>query len=148
MMDQKLPEFDLELYLPYRFTVIGAQLSAELAKHYKREYEISVPEWRVLVNVGYSENPSIRDIENRVKLEKSKVSRAAAKLEAKGLITKQTDEHDRRLLKLALTSQGTEMLSKLIPVAQAFQAKLITALDGKEGALNQALNRLTETLND
>lgn len=148
MMDQKLPEFDLEQYLPYRFTIIGAQLSAELAKYYKNEFEISVPEWRVLVNVGYSETPSIRDIESRVKLEKSKVSRAAAKLESKGLITKKTDESDRRLLKLALTAKGAEMLTKLIPVAQAFQTELIVALGGQANALNQALDRITEKLND
>ncbi|WP_294227222.1 MarR family transcriptional regulator [uncultured Shimia sp.] len=147
-MPNTLPDFDLERYLPYRFTVLAARLSAELAKSYKNDFGISMPEWRVLLNVGYSENPSIRDIERRVSLEKSKVSRAAAKLEAKGYITKETDNSDRRLLKLALTKQGAELLSALIPIARSFQAQLDEILGAHEGDLQHALDLLTEKLDD
>ena len=147
-MHKALPEFNLELYLPYRFTVLAARLSAELATQYKKKYGISMPEWRVLLNVGYSDSPSIRDIEKRVSLEKSKVSRAAAKLEAKGLITKETDATDRRLLKLALTDQGADLLGKLIPIATSFQEKLNDVLGDQEVALQNALDLLTENLND
>ena len=147
-MNKALPDFDLETYLPYRFTVIGARLSAKLAKHYKKEFGISMPEWRVLLNVGYTEDPSIRDIEKRVNLEKSKVSRAAARLVAKGLISKEIDGNDRRLLKLALTGKGVDMLGRLIPVAQSFQAKLNKALGDQEPVLQQALDLLTENLDD
>ncbi|MEP1929822.1 MAG: MarR family transcriptional regulator, partial [Roseibium sp.] len=110
MSGYDLPDFDLEKYLPYRFTALAARLSDEMAKSYKYKYGISIPEWRVLVNVGYAKDPSIRDIERRVSLEKSKVSRAAAKLEAKGLITKDVDPSDRRLLKLNLTPKGVSLL--------------------------------------
>ena len=147
-MHNALPKFDMERYLPYRFTVLAAQLSAELATQYKKDYGISMPEWRVLLNVGYSASPSIRDIEKRVNLEKSKVSRAAAKLVAKGFITKETDATDRRLLKLALTDQGAELLVKLIPVATSFQERLNEVLGDKEEALQQALELLSENLND
>lgn len=147
-MTEPLPDFDLESFLPYRFTVIGARMSAELAKHYKKEFGISMPEWRVLLNVGYAENPSIRDIERRVSLEKSKVSRAAAKLEAKGFLTKRTDDNDRRLLKLAITPQGSDLLGKLIPVALRFQDKLNAALGSQEDALQATLDLILDTLND
>ncbi len=145
-MHDALPDFDLENYLPYRFTVLAARLSDELARQYKKNYGISMPEWRVLLNVGYSENPSIRDIEQRVSLEKSKVSRAAAKLEAKGLITKETDATDRRLLKLALTDQGADLLGKLIPIALSFQAEMNKVLGDQEPALQNALDLLSENL--
>lgn len=148
MTQNGLPEFDLERYLPYRFTVLAGQLSAELAKHYKSEYGISMPEWRVLLNVGYAEHPSVRDIERRVSLEKSKVSRAAAKLEEKGFITKTVDPKDRRLVMLDLTETGADLLSKLIPVAQEFQVELETALGGTEDALQAALDVLSEKMSD
>jgi DNA-binding MarR family transcriptional regulator len=143
-MAAPLPEFDLERYLPYRFTVIAGKLSAELAKAYKVRFGISMPEWRVLVNVGYTEDLSVRDIERRVSLEKSKVSRAVTKLEAKGYLVKQTDTDDRRLLKLTLTDEGTQLLRALIPIAQALQDDLNAKLADAAPAVNEALDILME----
>lgn len=145
-MTDALPDFDLERYLPYRFVVLAARLSSRLAKQYKKEFGISMPEWRVLLNVGYSKDLSVRDIEKRVSLERSKVSRAATKLEAKGYLAKQVDSRDRRLLQLTLTEEGTELLSKLIPIAEAFQAELNHILGEDKEALQLALNRLMEEM--
>lgn len=141
-MPNALPDFDLERYLPYRLTVLAARLSTELAKQYKKQYGISMPEWRVLLNVGYSDDLSVRDIEQRVNLEKSKVSRAASKLEARGYLTKQVDSRDRRLLKLALTEQGVELLIKLVPIAESFQSELNNVLGDHKVPLQHALDKL------
>lgn len=142
-MKPQLPDFDLEQYLPFRFTVIAGQLSANLARQYKSKFGISMPEWRVLLNVGYSNELSIRDIEKRVSLEKSKVSRAASKLEAKGYLVKHVDDRDRRLLKMTLTEDGVRLLNELIPVAQRFQDELEARLDGDTKNLHAALDRLS-----
>lgn len=143
-MPETIPHFDLERYLPYRLTVIAAHLSADMAQQYKSRFGISMPEWRVLLNVGYAEDLSIRDIERRVNLEKSKVSRAASKLEAKGYLTKHTDDQDRRLLKLTLTDKGARLLADLIPVAQSFQNQLDEKLGEKVEMLHEALDQLLE----
>lgn len=143
-MPNTLPDFDLDRYLPYRFTVLAGRLSAELAKQYKIKYGISMPEWRVLLNVGYADDLSVRDIEKRVSLEKSKVSRAVAKLEAKGHLIKQIDSDDRRLLKLTLTKQGADLLSELIPIAEVFQSELNDILGDHEETLQLALDQLMD----
>ncbi len=144
MTPNTLPEFDLEKYLPYRLTVLAARLSMDMAQQYKSEFGISIPEWRVLVNIGYAENLSVRDIEKRVSLEKSMVSRAAARLEARGLVSKTVDPKDRRLVKLELTEEGALVLGKLIPIASAFQADLERKLGAEKDALYSALDRLTD----
>ena len=143
-MTRPLPEFDLERYLPYRFTAIAGELSAGLAKRYRTQFGISIPEWRVLLNVGYTEGLSVRDIERRVSLEKSKVSRAASKLEAKGYLAKRVDSRDRRLLRLELTDEGARLLGVLVPLAQDFQADLLERLGEEADALHRALDRLSE----
>lgn len=143
-MSDSLPDFDLEKYLPYQFTVLAARLSAELAEQYKSKYDISIAEWRVLLNVGYSKDQSVRDIEKRVSLEKSKVSRAASKLQAKGYLVKNVDDGDRRLLKLVLTRKGSDLLRKLIPIAEAFQADLNQLLGAHRDELSSALDLLME----
>ena len=143
-MAKALPEFDLDRFLPYRLTVAAARLSADLARQYKTRYGISIAEWRVLMNLGYCGDVSVRDIEKRVSLEKSKVSRAASRLEAKGYVTKAVDAADRRLLKLSLTEKGTDLLRELIPIAAAYQTDLEKALGPQTDVLQAALDALLE----
>lgn len=143
-MQVDLPEFDLDRYLPYRLTVAAAKMSLELENKYKSRFGLSVPEWRVLVNVGYSGFGSIRDIEKRVNLEKSKVSRAASRLEARGFLTKQEDPEDRRLLTLKLTQEGRQTLSDIIHLAKAYQDDLVAHLGTEATALHQSLDALME----
>jgi len=144
-MADPLPPFDLDRFIPFRMAVIAARLSTDLAAHYKAAYGISIAEWRVLLNVGYSGDNSVRDIEKRVSLDKAKVSRAASKLEAKGYISKTVDATDRRLLKMTLTEDGRALLARLIPIATAFQQELEAALGAQTVALHSALDRLTDT---
>ena len=144
-MSSNLHDFDLDRYLPYRMTVIAAQLSARLSKQYKAQFGISIAEWRILLNLGYSGSGSVRDIEKRVSLEKSKVSRGVSRLEARGYLTKSVDDADRRLLKLALTENGVDLLSKLIPIAQAYQDQLDAVLGEDAARLQSALDRLAES---
>ena len=94
------------------------------------------------MNVGYAKNLSIRDIEKRVNLEKSKVSRAASKLEKKGYLVKRVDSGDRRLLQLALTNDGVALLNELIPLAQEFQNQLNRKLGKKLKEFHTALDEL------
>lgn len=144
-MTDKLPDFDLDRYLPYRLTVIAAQMSAKLARHYKVQYGISIAEWRILLNLGYSGSGSVRDIEKRVSLEKSKVSRGVSRLEGKGYLTKSVDDTDRRLLKLTLTDAGIDLLGQLIPIARSYQDELNATLGEMSDPLQSALDRLAES---
>ena len=55
------------------------------ARRYGAESGISIPEWRVLAHLAEGGPVSVRDIHARVDMDKSKVSRAAARLEEAGL---------------------------------------------------------------
>jgi DNA-binding MarR family transcriptional regulator len=143
-MRYDLPEFDLDGYLPYRLSVAASDLSKGLAREYRSRFDISIAEWRVLVNVGYSDQVSVRDIEQRVSMEKSKVSRAASRLEASGYLLKIVDQGDRRLLKLELTPKGAALLAEIVPIAKAYQSR-VQALLGKDYTrLQQALTVLLD----
>ncbi len=49
---------------------------------------------------------SQRDLAERLRLEKSSVSRLAAELERRGLLVRERDPHDQRLYRLRLTDEG------------------------------------------
>ncbi len=142
-----IDEFDLEYFTPYRLTVAAQLLSEQLAHQYRTQFGISVPEWRVLVHLTHSGNASVRDIEARVAMEKSKVSRAASRLETAGYIIKRVNENDRRLVQLSLTKKGDELMKRLLPLAREFQkaleAKLGDSFAGLEAGLQQLLSDAT-----
>ena len=118
------PDFDLNAFLPYRLNAAASRISRAFADRYREEFGISIPEWRVLAHLHHAGDVSVRDIEARVDMEKSKVSRAASRLETAGYITKAVNDQDRRLLALRLTPEGRALVARLLPVAMRFQDEM------------------------
>lgn len=147
-MQDRAQAFDLAAFLPYRFAVVAEELSRGLARQYRAEFGISVPEWRVLVHLLQSDSVSVRDIERRTHLEKSTASRAASRLEAAGYLSKRTHGGDRRLVELSLTPEGHALMTRLIPLANRYQsdleARLAQARPGLEAALDILMASGTE----
>lgn len=136
--------FDLAAFLPYQLAVAASRVSRGFAERYKAEFGLSIPEWRVLAHLAQSESVSIREIHARVDMDKSKVSRAAARLEAQGLIEKRAHAEDRRLLDMRLTAKGRALIDRIVPIADAYQAEVLARLGVDAAAFRAALLLLLE----
>ncbi|MFV0474233.1 MAG: MarR family winged helix-turn-helix transcriptional regulator [Pikeienuella sp.] len=137
--------FELEAFLPYRLSVLSARVSRAFSTHYRERFGFSNAEWRVLAHLGAAGAVSVRDIHERADLEKSRASRAAARLETAGLLEKHVDERDRRLVSLSLTASGAAALAEIAPFARAYEAALLARLDEADrAALDRILTRLSE----
>jgi len=136
-----LPDFELDAFLPYVLAEAAQKLSRDLAAIY-RDCGLSTPQWRVMVHLSYSGQVSVRDIERRVSMEKSKVSRAAARLETAGLVEKRADPADGRLVALSLTDQGRALMARLLPRALDYQRQLEGLLGPDLNGFRHALARL------
>lgn len=142
-----MTDFNLEEFLPYQLAELSRRVSGRFSRHYRERYGISVAEWRVVAHLSQEAAVSVREIHNRVGMDKPKVSRAASRLEAAGYVTKVVNEHDRRLVELSLTPKGHEMINTLAPIAAAYQLELLDMLGddaeefvGKVKALMKALD--------
>jgi DNA-binding MarR family transcriptional regulator len=131
-----VPEFDLSAFLPYQLAVAASRVSRGFAEVYRDEFGLTIPEWRVLAHLAQSGAVSVREIHARVDMDKSKVSRAAARLESAGLIEKRENGTDRRLLDMTLTAKGQDLFVRIVPVALAYQAQVMAGL-GPDGAAFQ-----------
>lgn len=136
--------FNLSAFLPYQLAVVSSRVSKEFAERYRAEFGISIPEWRVLAHLAQSGSVSVREIQARVDMDKSKVSRAAARLESAGLIEKRDDPKDRRLLDMRLTAKGQDLMNRIVPIADAFQAELLVKLAANAPQFRAALLQLIE----
>jgi DNA-binding MarR family transcriptional regulator len=143
-VDGKLPAFDLDGFAPYRLAKAAQRVSEDLARLYRARFGISIPEWRVLAHLAQAGGTavSVRDIEARVGLEKSTVSRAATRLAGAGYVEKRTQTDDRRLVSLRLTAKGREVMAELLPLAEAYQDALAARLGSAYAALDTGLAAL------
>jgi len=136
------PAFVLDDFLPYQLAVLAGRVSREYAALYSERFGISVPEWRVVAHLSQSGAVSVREIHERVDMDKSKVSRAASRLESVGYITKRPHPHDRRLVELALTEKGRAMIEEIAPLAEEFEASVLDRLGADADGFRSALRRL------
>jgi DNA-binding MarR family transcriptional regulator len=141
-MPTNTDDFALARFLPYRLTLASERISAGLAKRYREEFGISPAEWRVLTQLADASELSVRDLEQRIHLEKSKASRAATRLAAEGYVTKTENSEDRRLIKLSLSAKGQELMARLTPLAAEFQQQLETLLADEFEILDSALEKM------
>ena len=120
--------FDLNGFLPYQLAVLASRVSREFSTLYKQKFGISVAEWRVVAHLSQEGSVSVREIHKRVDMDKSKVSRAASRLEQRGFVTKSANPDDGRLVSLALTESGQQMIAEMTPIAREFEASVLAEL--------------------
>lgn len=139
-----MADFELDTFLPYQLAVAAARVSRDFAAIYRDRFGLSIPEWRVMAHLGQSGSVSVREIHLKVDMDKSKVSRAAARLEEAGLVTKAVNPADRRLVALELTAAGRDMIAEIAPLARAFEAGVLGELGSDATAFRAALARLMD----
>jgi DNA-binding MarR family transcriptional regulator len=143
LIDNSEKTLKLELFMPYRMVNLANKMSLALSEIYKNEFDISIPEWRILAQLAEQKTMNAKDIGNITSMDKSKVSRAVAALTQKNYLSKQQHDNDKRSANLALTPQGKELYRMIAPQALDWEKKLIDALDASEYRdLVRILNKL------
>ena len=134
--------FDLEQFLPYQLAVLAERTSRAFEAEYRARFGIGVAEWRVLAHLSQSPSVSVRDIQKQVAMEKSRVSRAAGRLETAGYVLRRPDPQDGRLIALELTKKGHDLIATMTPVAAAFEASMLKRLGADAPAFQRSLRAL------
>ena len=135
---------ELETFMPYRLNVLATVVSQGLARIYAERYGIGIPEWRVMATLGQFGSLTAKDIGAHSRMHKTKVSRAVAILEERGLVRRRANRQDLREAFLSLTAPGRAIYDDLVPVALTFAASLTEDLTAAERtALDSLIGKLT-----
>lgn len=138
-----MTNFDLKTFTPYVLNLAAESASAGFQTYYKNRYGMLRTEWRVLFHLGQYGPMTAKDICDRARMHKTKVSRAVAALEEKRYLTRTKQEEDRRSETLRLTQAGTRVFRDLYEEAARFDAKLMAQFSDEENAvLQRCLGRL------
>ncbi|MEA2840658.1 MAG: hypothetical protein QOF41_1988 [Methylobacteriaceae bacterium] len=137
--------FSLRGFLPYQLAVLADYTSTRFAEVYSKKFGLSIPEWRVLATVGEGDMLRAKDIEAERHLHKTVVSRAIAKLRARGLVELRNNAKDRRESFLILSAKGRRLYSEIIPLARTYSDEILASLSANEReGLERGLKRMLE----
>ncbi len=132
----------LEQFLPYRLNRISAAVSRDFRAVYGPDFDLTIPEWRVLATIGQFETITAREIGRHSSMHKTKVSRAVKALEDRRWLRRRPNDEDRREEHLALTELGRSVYGKIVPRALEFEKRIVVALGDQAEAFLAALERL------
>jgi len=127
----------------YRLGRVAHLASRGAALRYRREFGVSLMEWRIVALLGGFAPMSLRDVAKEAGLDKGQASRAVSALHARGLVVRDVDSEDARLVSLGLTRAGKTLYRGLMRAAAERNDVLAAALTPAERAsFDRALEKL------
>ena len=112
----------------YRVSRAASLMSRGAALRYRREFDVSLGEWRALALLASGAPPSLTQLARAAGLDKAQISRVVSSLVQRGLVLREAAAATGRAVRLSLTAEGQALYGSLIAAAgerdRAFRAAL------------------------
>jgi DNA-binding MarR family transcriptional regulator len=130
--------------LSYRLHQVANLLSRGAEMRYRREFGVSLWEWRTVALLGGTGEPqSLNELARAAGMDKGQMSRVVSGLTRKKIVFRETDASDGRGIQLSLTPAGKKLYQKLIAAAAERNSAFLGCLSAKErDCLEQAMTKL------
>lgn len=133
----------IENFFPYRLAIVAEAFSRQLADVYGGNHRLSREEWRLLFLLDDAGTLNSLQLAQRTTLDKVQISRAATRLDDKGLIIRKVQGADRRLRDYTITEDGRALFQKAFAeVAERAQSILDTMPHEDREALDRGIAAL------
>lgn len=146
---------NVEDFLTFRLTRLSNALRTNLTKPYLEEFELSLPEWRLLALVARFAPMRFSEVTARSGMDKGQVSRTLRVMADRGLTKMKTikDRASRSTEALAapvmvsVTPKGLTLYKAVLPVARRRQADmLLTLSESERTSLYAVIDKLSATI--
>ena len=130
--------------LSYRLHQVANLLSRGAEMRYRREFGVSLWEWRSVALLGCAGEPqSLNELARAAGMDKGQMSRVVSGLTRRKIICRETDANDARGIRLSLTRSGSKLYGRLIGAAAERNSAFLGCLSAKEReCLEQAMTKL------
>ncbi|MBN9068607.1 MAG: winged helix-turn-helix transcriptional regulator, partial [Rhizobiales bacterium] len=130
-------------FLTSRVLKLSNTLGLYSSRRYRDEFGLTLPEWRVLSVVAYSEPTTAREISRILATDKGWIGLSADSLRRRGYVSGTPDKRDRRRTLLTLTEEGRKKHEAVLAVSTWRQERLMACLpDGAGDLFIECLDRL------
>src|SRR5512144_1982956 len=121
--------------LSYRLHRVANLLSRGAEMRYRREFGVSLWEWRAVALLGGAAEPqSLNELARAAGIDKGQMSRVVSGLTRRQLVSRQTDANDARGIRLSLTPAGAKLYRNLIGAAAERNDAFLACLSARERA--------------
>jgi len=130
--------------LSYRLHQVADLLSRGAELRYRREFGVSLWEWRSVALLGGAGNPqSLSELARAAGVDKGQMSRVVSGLTRRKIICRESDAKDGRGIRLSLSRSGKKLYQRLIGAATERNSAFLGCLTSKEReCLEQAMTKL------
>jgi DNA-binding MarR family transcriptional regulator len=122
----------LDHFIPYRLSVLANTVSSALAGAYASRFGLTIPQWRVIAVLARVPGLSAADVAERTAMDKVAVSRAVTGLARAGRVSRALAASDKRRSVLSLTARGQAVYRRIVPLALAYERRLLAELSPAE----------------
>ena len=113
----------------------------------ERESGVGGMKWFLLTVLGRRDGLSQGEFTQEYEMDPSRVTRTAQSLEADGLIRRERDAEDNRVVRMYLTEEGSEVLDKLPEINEQLRRRVHSVLSEDEfEELRRMLGLLAEAM--
>jgi DNA-binding MarR family transcriptional regulator len=130
-------------FVTSRVLKLSNTLGLYSSRRYRDEFELTLPEWRVLSVVAYSQPTTAREISRILATDKGWIGLSADSLRRRGYVLGTPDKRDRRRTLLTLTDEGWKKHEAVLSVSTWRQERLLGCLpEGAADLFIECLDRL------
>jgi MarR family transcriptional regulator, organic hydroperoxide resistance regulator len=136
-------QLDLGDYLPYLVNRVGTIIADQFGDDALAPHGLSIAMWRVIVALAGSGSQRQIDLADLTSTDASTLSRLVSRLVRMGLVLRTRSTNSNREVAVELSSKGTALVGRLIPVALAYEKAAIAGLSREETlVLKRCLRRV------
>ncbi len=115
----------------------------------EKPYVVTPPQWGVLAVLHGSDGMTVGTISQRRGLDAPTITGIIKRLEQNGLVERQHDREDRRVVKVYLTSEGEHIVDVLTSNAEEFNRRMLQGLsEAEQKTFLETLQRIIVNLTD
>ncbi len=137
-------DYVLEKFLTFGLIRLTNRLNRQAMRIVEVTTGLRLPEWRCLVFICANRSIMLNEIVDRTGMDRALITRAVQGLVENGLVNVERDSKDRRMVAAQATARGKEVYQQALPVMQARQARLLSALSVSD---REAVYRIVDALN-
>lgn len=95
--------------LPYRILLLAKMIDRTTAEHVRETGDLSLAQWRTLTHLANLQPCSASRIAGVAVVDRAEVSRALGALEARGLVSRESNPRNRKSNLVSLTKKGQQL---------------------------------------
>ncbi len=111
---------------------VANRLASGASNHYRRKFNLGMPEWRTIMAIGTSDHRIVREVAEKADIDYAAASKSLRVLQARGLVgLEQTNRRGRAAI-ATLTPEGTAVYRKLLESSRRRQRRLLAGFTPAE----------------